>query len=79
MRSKGQEFINLHLDRDIFIMANAWNAGSAILLEESGFEAIGTTSAGIAFSHGLPDSETAVSFEFALQETRKIVESVNVP
>lgn len=79
MRNKAEKFQDLHLDGDTFIMANAWNAGSSILLEESGFEAIGTTSAGIAFSHGLPDSEGAVSFKLAIEETRKIAKAVNVP
>lgn len=79
MRTKAEKFKSLHLDGEIFIMANAWNAGSSVLLEESGFKAIGTTSAGIAFQHGLPDSEGAVSFELALEETRKIANAVNVP
>ncbi len=79
MQNKADKFKNLHLDGDTFIMANAWNAGSSVLLEESGFKAIGTTSAGIAFQHGLPDSEGAVSFELALEETRKIAKAVNIP
>jgi len=79
MRNKAEKFQNLHLDKDTFIMANAWNAGSAILLEESGFQAIATTSAGVAYSNGLPDSEGAVSFELALEETRKIANAVNIP
>jgi len=37
-------------------MPNAWDIGSAKLLEASGFKAIGTTSAGIAFSLGHPDN-----------------------
>jgi 2-methylisocitrate lyase-like PEP mutase family enzyme len=38
-----------------FIMPNAWDAGSAVLLAEQGFKAIATTSAGVAFSLGKPD------------------------
>ncbi len=60
-------------------MANAWSAGSAVLLEEAGFSAIGTTSAGIAFSHALPDYEGALSFESALVDTSAIAEAVNIP
>lgn len=60
-------------------MANAWNAGSAVLLEEAGFEAIGTTSAGIAFSHALPDYKGALSFDTALDETRCITQAVSIP
>ena len=39
-----------------FILPNAWDGGSARLLEQAGFPAIATTSAGIAFSRGLPDA-----------------------
>ncbi len=79
MQNKAEAFQQLHLDKEIFIMANAWNAGSAVLLEEAGFKAIGTTSAGIAFSHALPDSAGAVSFDLALEETQKIAQAVNIP
>lgn len=79
MKSKAEEFMQLHLSKEPFIMANAWNAGSAVLLEESGFDAIGTTSNGIAFSHALPDAAAAVPFDLALAETQKIVEAVNIP
>ena len=79
MQDKAIKFEKLHLSGETFIMANAWNAGSAVLLEEAGFEAIGTTSAGIAFSHALPDYEGALSFDTALDETRRIAEAVNIP
>lgn len=79
MRSKSEKFQSLHLEGETFIMANAWNAGSAILLEDAGFQAIATTSAGVAYSNGLPDSEEAVSFELALEEARKIAAAVAIP
>ena len=50
--SKGKVFKNLHLADGIFVMPNAWNAGSACVLEAAGFPAVGTTSAGIAFQRG---------------------------
>lgn len=76
---KAERFKNLHAANDIFIMANAWSAGSAVLLEEAGIEAIGTTSAGIAFGHALPDYEGALSFDTALNETNIIAKAVSVP
>jgi 2-methylisocitrate lyase-like PEP mutase family enzyme len=76
---KANRFERLHQDGDCFIMANAWNAGSAMLLEQSGFEAIGTTSAGIAYSHGLADAEAELSFDSALQETQEIASAVAIP
>ena len=79
MRRKAEDFQSLHVNPDTFIMANAWNAGSAVILEEAGFKAIATTSAGIAYSHALPDWEGAVSFETALDETTKIASAVDIP
>ncbi len=77
--NNAEKFSKLHTDGDTFVMANAWNAGSAVLLEEAGFQAIGTTSAGIAFSHGLPDYQGSLSFDSALSETRKIASAVSIP
>lgn len=76
---KGDVFRNLHTRDDIFVMPNAWNAGSACMLESAGFAAIGTTSAGIAFCLGLPDYEGALSRGAALEETRRIAMAVEVP
>lgn len=76
---KAKRFEDLHSANDAFIMANAWSAGSAVLLEEAGIEAIGTTSAGIAFSHALPDYKGELSFDTALNETARIVKAVSVP
>jgi 2-methylisocitrate lyase-like PEP mutase family enzyme len=50
-----ETFRSLHRRKAGFIMPNAWDAGSAIILEAAGFEAIGTTSAGIAFSKARQD------------------------
>lgn len=79
IKSKGKQFKELHLTDAAFIMANAWNAGSAVMLEHCGFKAIGTTSAGIAFCRGLPDYEGALRFEDALEETNRISAAVDVP
>ncbi len=38
-----------------FVLPNAWDAGSARVLEQVGFPAIATTSAGIAWACGVPD------------------------
>jgi 2-methylisocitrate lyase-like PEP mutase family enzyme len=67
-----------------FVMPNAWDAGSAILLAEAGFPAIATTSAGIAFSMGRPDyavgaTGAGVSRAAMFERMREIVEAVTVP
>ena len=75
----GQAFRDLHSAEGIFVMPNAWNAGSACMLEAAEFPAIGTTSAGIAFYLGLPDAEGVLTREAALDETQRIASAVAVP
>lgn len=76
---KGQAFLDLHQADGIFVMPNAWNTGSAIMLEAAGFPALGTTSAGIAFCLGLPDYEGDLSRDAALDEAQRIADAVSVP
>ena len=77
-------FQTLHARSPGFVMPNAWDAGSAIILANEGFEAIATTSAGIAFSLGKPDYDVedvrqVVSREEMFDRMRQIVEAVNIP
>ena len=74
----GQRFQRLH-GSGTFLMPNAWDAGSALLLESAGFEAIGTTSAGIAYALGKADATGALSIDEALEETTRIAGAVSVP
>ena len=74
----GRRFRRLH-ESGTFLMPNAWNAGSALLLETAGFEAVGTTSAGIAYSLGKADATGVLSIDEALDETARIVGAVSVP
>jgi len=48
-------FRTLH-ERGCFVIPNPWDVGSARYLQHLGFPALATTSAGFAFSQGLPDS-----------------------
>lgn len=76
---RGRTFLDLHHASGIFVMPNAWNAGSAMMLEAAGFPAVGTTSAGIAFYLGLPDYEGRLTRDAALDETQRIASAVTVP
>ena len=49
-------FRGLHQD-GLLLLANAWDAGSAKLIEKQGAKAIATTSAGVAWSLGYPDGD----------------------
>ena len=73
----GRRFRRLH-DDGTFLMPNAWDAGSALLLETAGFEAIGTTSAGIAYALGKADATGALTIGEAMDETARIAGAVSV-
>ncbi len=61
-----------------FVLPNAWDAGSARVLEQVGFPAIATTSAGIAWSCGVPDAG-ALDRDRMLEHIGRIVAAVDVP
>jgi len=50
-------FRALHEPGRLLLLANAWDAGSARLIEARGAAAIATTSAGLAWSRGHPDGD----------------------
>jgi 2-methylisocitrate lyase-like PEP mutase family enzyme len=52
---KAEKFFAMHKEGDCFLVPNPWDVGSLRLLEWLGFEAFATTSAGVAFSNGVPD------------------------
>ncbi|MEP4194428.1 MAG: isocitrate lyase/phosphoenolpyruvate mutase family protein [Aliishimia sp.] len=72
-------FTNLHASPGAFLMPNAWDAGSARLLEGLGFQALATTSAGLAFSMGLRDSSGCLSRDQVLNNARSIIEATSLP
>lgn len=77
--TKARRFAALHRSVDTFLMPNAWDAGSARMLSAAGFEALGTTSAGIAYAMGRPDGAGQVSCGEMLDAVRRIVEAVSIP
>jgi 2-methylisocitrate lyase-like PEP mutase family enzyme len=79
-----QTFLDLHTAASGFIMPNAWDAGSAVILASEGFPAIGTTSAGVAFSLGKPDYKVddprlAVSRAEMLAAVERLTSAVDIP
>src|SRR5438034_8189999 len=72
-------FKELHQRSGIFVIPNPWDAGSARMLAHLGFEALATTSAGLAFSLGKPDGQGAVTREDTLENARIIVAATPLP
>jgi 2-methylisocitrate lyase-like PEP mutase family enzyme len=69
-------FRQLH-ESGCFVIPNPWDVGTARYLRQLGFRALATTSAGFAFSRGLPDA--AVSRDTVLGHIAEIVASVDLP
>jgi 2-methylisocitrate lyase-like PEP mutase family enzyme len=76
---KALAFRVLHEQAGAFVCPNPWDAGTAILLQQMGFKALATTSAGLAFALGRPDGENAVSREETLANAASIVAATDLP
>lgn len=74
---KFSKFRALHERPGAFIIPNPWDAGTARILASLGFEALATTSAGLAFSLGVKEGVVAKSA--ALTHCRTIVEATGLP
>ena len=60
-----------------FVILNPWDEGSAIYLQSLGYKALATTSAGLGFSLGLPDS--IVPLDATLSNVSRIVSATTLP
>jgi 2-methylisocitrate lyase-like PEP mutase family enzyme len=70
-------FLELHRGERPLLLANAWDAGSAVLLESLGFEALATTSSGFAATLGRLDG--SVTREEAIAHSATLADAVEVP
>ena len=69
----------LHERPGVFIIANAWDGGSAKLLASLGFEALATTSLGLANALGKVDGTGAVSRDEVLANCAQIARATELP
>lgn len=77
-KKKADNLRALHSGPEPLVLVNVWDAGSARIVEDLGFPAIATTSAGIAFSKGFPDGQK-ISSEQMMAAVAEIAQAVNVP
>src|SRR5207244_2106435 len=75
--ARAEAFRNMHRGR-LLLRPNAWDVATARIFEDSGFGAIATTSAGIAFALGYPDGER-ISRQEMLAAVGRIAAAVQVP
>jgi len=78
LREKAEALRRLHAGPRALILANAWDVASARLVEEAGFLAIATSSAGVAFALGYPDGQRISRAEM-LDMVRRVARAVKVP
>ena len=76
LADRRRRFRELHA-RGCFVIPNPWDVGTTRWLGSLGFDAVATTSAGVAFSAGLPD--TAVGRDAMLAHIRGIVAATDLP
>lgn len=74
---RAETFAALHAGPDVFVIANAWDAGTAKIFTALGFRALATTSAGIAYSLGKGDGGS--TREESLAGARTLVAATHLP
>src|SRR6185437_11305514 len=62
-----------------FVMPNPWDAGSAIFLQQLGYRALATTSAGFGFSRGQPDEMSALGVDAVIDHVRDLSRATPLP
>jgi 2-methylisocitrate lyase-like PEP mutase family enzyme len=76
-KQKAEALRALHHRGRAFVIPNPWDRGSARLLAALGFEALATTSVGLAFSRGEPPGRAGL--DETLAHCREIVEATDLP
>lgn len=75
---RAHHFRALHDRRRVLLVPNAWDAGSALVFASLGFDAIATTSGGVAWSLGYPDGEQAPLDE-VIGAVRRMARVISIP
>jgi 2-methylisocitrate lyase-like PEP mutase family enzyme len=79
MSDAATRFRALHERKGIFVMPNPWDAGTAKLLADFGFEAIATSSAALAWTLARPDATGGVTRDVAIEHARILSEASGLP
>jgi 2-methylisocitrate lyase-like PEP mutase family enzyme len=77
-RKKAEALRALHSAGQVLLLANVWDVASARIIEEGGFPALATSSAGVAFSQGYPDGEK-IPPQRMLAVIARIAAAIRVP
>lgn len=78
MPNLADNFHSLHEQKDILILPNAWDAGSARVIEDAGAKAIATSSAGVAWALGFTDGDMMPP-KLLAELTARITDAISIP
>src|SRR5260370_22717128 len=78
MQSLAEPFQDVHRQKDLLILPNAWDAGSAKVIEDAGEMATATASAGVAWALGYPDGD-ALPHRMLAELTARITDVIRIP
>lgn len=76
--NKAKAFLTMHSTGPVVLLPNVWDVASARIVEDAGFSAIATTSAGMAFAHGFPDGQ-AIPNEQMFAAITAVAAAVELP
>src|SRR5579863_8836578 len=79
MTTAYERFRALHERPEAFVMPNAWDGASAVLLKRAGFEALGSSSIAIAFGLGRQDGRHEVSRDDAIANAALLARLSQLP
>jgi len=77
-KEKAEKLRVLHQTARPLVLVNAWDVVSARIIEDLGFPAVATTSAGVAWAEGFPDGER-ISRDHMLARVKRMAQAVRVP
>jgi 2-methylisocitrate lyase-like PEP mutase family enzyme len=77
-RDKAELLRSLHRRDDLLVVPNAWDVGSARVLETAGFPTVASSSAAFAYSLGFPDGQRA-PWEDVITGLARMAGGVDVP
>ncbi len=75
LAEKARKFFERHQSGELLILPNAWDVASARLIEDAGYTALATTSAGIGYALGYPDLH-CLSREQMMAAVKPIIDAV---
>ena len=78
IQDRAKAFAALHAGPKLLVLPNAWDAGSARVIQHAGATAIATSSAAVAWAHGYADGQF-LPWETLLHTVSEIVKTVSVP